>query len=44
MFGISEDIWNGYTKKEKVYVFCKKLHILKAAQFVNRKVLGNEPA
>lgn len=44
MFGISEDIWNAYTKKEKMYVFCEKMHILKAAQFVNRKVLGNEPA
>lgn len=44
MFGVSKDIWNGYSSKEKLYVACKKLGVLKVAQFVNRKILGNPSA
>lgn len=44
MFGVSKDIWNGYSSKEKLYVACKKTGMLKIAQFINRKVLRNKPA
>ncbi len=44
MFGISKDIWKGYSFKEKLYVMCEKVHILKIAQFINRKILRNKPA
>lgn len=43
MFGVSKEIWKGYSFKEKLYVVCKKMGILKFAQFINRKVLGNTP-
>jgi len=41
---ISKEQWRTYTKKEKLYITCKKLHILRVAQFVNRMILRNEPA
>lgn len=43
MFGINKEVWSKYTKKEKLYVFCKKIHVLGLAQFINRKVLRNAP-
>ena len=43
MFGVSKEIWKGYSFKEKLYVMCKKMGILKFVQFINRKVLGNMP-
>lgn len=43
MFGVSKEIWNGYSFNEKLYVMCKKMGVLKYAQFVNRKILGNTP-
>ena len=43
MFGISDEVWEKYSRKEKIYVFCQKTHLLGAAQFFNRKVLGNTP-
>lgn len=44
MFGISKDIWAGYSFKEKIYVISGKAHILKIMQFINRKILRNIPA
>ncbi len=37
---MNSEEWKGYTLEEKLYVICKKMHVLKFAQFVNRKMLG----
>ena len=39
---VDKDIWRTYSFTDKLYVICKKLHILKLAQFINRKILHNE--
>ena len=41
---ISKEQWDGYSARDKIYIVCKKMHLLKPAQFVNRKILGNAPA
>ena len=36
---MNSEEWKKYSFEEKLYVTCKKMHVLKIAQFINRKIL-----